>query len=383
MARRSTVAVVRSSPERVLDDIKALGARAGLKSALKKGCATILKENISWHFPFPGANTTPWQLEGTILALREAGFADLVCVANDTVVTNAFKGERRNRLKGVFERYQIPVLYNFRREDIQWEVYEPRAELLVLHRVYPRGIRIPTFFHGRNIVHLPTMKTHIYTTTTGAMKNAFGGLLSTRRHYTHSVIHQTLVDLLAIQQEIHPGILATMDGTTAGNGPGPRTMEPVIKNVILASVDQVAIDAVAARLMGFEPLGIEYIRLAHERGLGVGDIAEIELVGDDMSGENWGFEVGYNFHRFLAWMAWYGPTRFLQKLVLRTPLVIIPTFMSEFNHDWVHWPLKERHVYEDWRANTSWGRLFARYQEEGFLSSTPLSEADGRAVVFG
>jgi uncharacterized protein (DUF362 family) len=45
------------------------------------------------------------------------------------------------------------------------------------------------------------------------------------------------VDLLAIQKEIHPGIFAVMDGTTAGNGPGPRTMTPVVKNIILASVD--------------------------------------------------------------------------------------------------------------------------------------------------
>ena len=37
------------------------------------GRTTILKDNISWHFPFPGANTTPWQLEGTILALRARG----------------------------------------------------------------------------------------------------------------------------------------------------------------------------------------------------------------------------------------------------------------------------------------------------------------------
>ena len=86
------------------------------------------------------------------------------------------------------------------------------------------------------------------------MKNAFGGLLNTRRHYTHSWIHETLVDLLAIQKEIHSGIFAVMDGTTAGNGPGPRTMYPEIKNVILASGDQVAIDAVAAKLMGFDPL---------------------------------------------------------------------------------------------------------------------------------
>src|SRR5206468_8092870 len=162
-----------------------------------------------------------------------------------------------------------------------------------LDRVFPEGFRIPDYFEGKNIVHLPTVKCHIYTTTTGAMKNAFGGLLNSRRHYTHSWIHETLVDLLAIQQEIHPGIFAVMDGTTAGNGPGPRTMFPEIKNVILASADQVAIDAVAAKLMGFDPLSIPYLRLAHDAGLGVGDPRDIELVGDaDLAGESWGFSVG-------------------------------------------------------------------------------------------
>jgi len=383
MPTRSKVAVLRTRPETVLEDYRRLFELAGAAQALDAGATTILKDNISWHYPMPSANTTPWQLEGTILALRQAGFTDLVCVQNQTVVTNAFKGEDLNGYLPICRHYDVPVLYNFRKEDMTWVPYRPQAEMLALNHIYPKGIRIPDYFVGKNIVHLPTVKCHMYTTTTGAMKNAFGGLLSKHRHYTHTWIHETLVDLLAIQQEIHPGIFATMDGTTAGDGPGPRTMQPVIKSVILASTDQVAIDAVAAKLMGFQPLDIAYIRLAHERGLGVGDVTEIDLIGDDVSGENWGFEVGYNFHRFLAWMAWYGPTRFLQKLVLRTPLVIFPTFMSEFNHDWVHWPLKEKHVYEDWRANTDWGQLFARYQEKGFLSSTPLAEADGRAVVFG
>src|SRR5438094_799827 len=147
----------------------------------------------------------------------------------------------------------------------------------------------------RNVVHLPTVKTHIYTTTTGAMKNAFGGLLNHHRHYTHSWIHETLVDLLAIQKEIHPGLFAIMDGTTAGDGAGPRIMDPQIKNVILASADQVAIDAVAARLMGFDPMSIKYIAMASEQGLGCGDPRQIELVGDDLSGESWNFHVGKSF----------------------------------------------------------------------------------------
>jgi hypothetical protein len=258
---------------------------------------------------------------------------------------------------------------------MNWIPYEPKGEMLVLHDVYPEGIHIPDYFFGKNIVHLPTVKCHIYTTTTGAMKNAFGGLLHTRRHYTHSWIHQTLVDLLTIQQEIHSGIFAVMDGTTAGNGPGPRTMTPEVKNVILASADQVAIDAVAAKLMGMDPLSIDYIRLAHERGLGVGDVREVELVGDDVSGENWHFEVGQSFHKFLGWLGWYGPTKVLQNLVFRTPLVKIPIFISEFNHDYVHWPLKERGIYQRWRETTPWGQLFARYEAEGCLALDAVKHA--------
>jgi uncharacterized protein (DUF362 family) len=368
LAAKSRVAVLRTSPATVLADYERLFELAGASEALAPNTATILKDNISWHYPMPGANTTPWQLEGAILALRQAGYRDLVCVENQTVVTDPFKGDRLNGYDRILSGHGVPVKYNFRPEDMSWVEYRPKAKMLALDHIYPDGIRIPDFFFGKNIVHLPTVKCHLYTTTTGAMKNAFGGLLNKHRHYTHSWIHETLVDLLNIQKEIHPGIFAVMDGTTAGNGPGPRTLIPVIKNVILASADQVAIDAVSAKMMGFDPLSIQYIRLAHEQGLGVGDVHDIEIVGDaDLAQESWGFHVGHTFHGFLAWMAWWGPTRRLQGL-LRTPLVAIPNAISYFNHDIMHWPFKERFIYQDWLANTDWGALFQRYQREGCLA---------------
>jgi uncharacterized protein (DUF362 family) len=367
MTTRSTVAALYTRPETVIQDYERLFKIAGGSEALQSNTTTILKDNITWHFPMPGANTTPWQLEGTILALRQSGFDDLVCVQNKTVVTNAFKGEDLNGYVPIFQHHNVRVLYNFHKEDMTWIPYQPAAKMLALDHIYPEGIHIPDYFIGKNIVHLPTVKTHMYTTTTGAMKNAFGGLLSKYRHYTHTWIHETLVDLLAIQKEIHPGIFALMDGTTAGNGAGPRMVQPVLKHVILASADQVAIDAIAARLMGFDPLSVKYIRLAHERELGVGDPREIELVGDDVSGENWGFKVGYNSHSFLAWLAWYGPTHVFQKLVLRTPLVIIPTLIGEIEQDYFYWPLKYKGIAKRWRNGTVWGQWFQRYQEQGYL----------------
>jgi uncharacterized protein (DUF362 family) len=367
MTTKSTVAVLYTRPETVIQDYQRLFELAGGPAALQPQATTILKDNITWHFPMPGTNTTPWQLEGTILALRACGFDDLVCVQNQTVVTNAFKGEDLNGYRPIFRHYNVPAVFNFRREDMAWVPYRPKAKMLALDTIYPDGILIPNFFMGKNIVHLPTVKTHMYTTTTGAMKNAFGGLLSKYRHYTHTWIHETLVDLLAIQKEIHPGIFATMDGTTAGDGAGPRMVRPVVKNVILASADQVAIDAVAAKLMGFDPLSIKYIRLAHEQGLGCGDPRQIELVGDDVSGEAWDFKVGYNSHSFLAWLAWYGPTKVFQKLVLRTPLVVIPTLIGEIEQDYMYWPLKYKALAAQWCRETEWGQMFQRYQQQGHL----------------
>jgi uncharacterized protein (DUF362 family) len=379
MATRAKVAVLRTKPETVLQDYERLLELADYQRFLDRSRTTILKDNISWHFPFPSANTTPWQLEGTVAALRHGGYSDLVCVQNKTVVTNAFKGEDLNRYVPVFRRHDIPVKFNFR--DMKWETYRPKAKMNVLDKIFPGGIQIPDYFHGKNIVHLPTTKCHIYTTTTGAMKNAFGGLLSTHRHYTHSHIHETLVDLLAIQKEIHTGLFAVMDGTTAGNGPGPRIMEPVEKNVILASGDQVAIDAVSAKMMGFDPMSIRYIALAHEQGLGVGDPREIELVGDDVANESWNFKVGGHLHSFLGWMTWYGPTKFLQKIVTRPPVVAIPIMFSEVFHDYYHWPLKERKIFERWLKDSQWGHLFQKYMDEG--AQLPSTAPAGTAVAGG
>jgi len=372
---RSKVAVLLTSPKTVLDDYQRLAELAGLSSTLQRATPTILKDNISWHFPFPAANTTPWQLEGTILSLQAAGYNDLVCVQNKTVVTDAFKGEDLNNYTPLFQRYDVPVLFNFREEDMRWIRYEPRATLHVLHKIYPEGIRIPEYFVGKNIVHLPTMKCHIYTTTTGAMKNAFGGLLNTKRHYTHSWIHETLVDLLAIQKEIHPGIFAFMDGTTAGNGPGPRTMEPVVKNYILASADQVAIDAVAAKMMGFDPMTIPYIRLAHRDGLGVGDPREIQIVGAEIAGESWGFTVGNNAVSRFGNLAWFGPLKGLQYLFFHTPMVFLFILGSETYHDYYRWPLRDRRIFDRWKSTTAWGHLFQEYEQRKSVANARVLEA--------
>jgi hypothetical protein len=96
-------------------------------------------------------------------------------------------------------------------------------------------------------------------------------------------------------------------------------------------------------------LTIPYIRLAHESGLGIGRPEDIEIAGDkDAAAENWGFKVGVSFHKFAGWFTWFGPTRFMQKLLTRPPILYLGNFYSFFYHDVLHWQLKESKIYKKW-----------------------------------
>ena len=155
---KAKVAVIRTSPATVLDDTIRLFEIGGGNEALDKRNTTILKDNISWHYPFPSANTTPWQLEGTILALKKNGFESVTCVQNKTEVTKVEMGEELNNFTPVFNAHDIEVLFNFREEDMKWIHFEPKARMHVLNEIYDEGIHIPDYFVGKNMVHLPTVK---------------------------------------------------------------------------------------------------------------------------------------------------------------------------------------------------------------------------------
>jgi len=357
---KGKVAVIKTTPETVLQDYARVMELAGLRQALPPGPTTALKINISWQTWYPACSSAPWQIEGAALALRNAGYTDLVGAHNDTVVVNAKDGEFNNKHRFVTDKLGIPCIYLYD-ENFEWFEYKPKRPFLVLDKVYPKGVFIPKALVGKNIVHLPTIKTHVFTTITGAMKNAFGGLLHRNRHWTHGVIHDTLVDLLMIQQDIHPGVFAVMDGTFAGDGPGPRAMRWHEKDLILASADQVAIDAISAKLQGFDPMSIRFIRKAHELGLGVGDPKQIEIVGYDINQEPaWNFIQTDTFASKGQKLIYHGPLKPLEKPLLQSPLVPWSFFASNFYHNVYWYPFVGRPRVEE-ALKTKWGQLFKKY----------------------
>lgn len=360
---KSKVAVLKTDPQNVLNDIEKLFYLLNFEKIFDKKIPIVLKDNVSWHYPFLSANTTPWQLEGCIISLKKMGYGEILALHNETVVTRSKKGQKLLRLKKVYEKYGIKEYENFNKEHTKWVEIKVKGDLKVLPKIYRKGIFIPEILIGKNIIHLPTMKTHIYTTTTGAMKNAFGGLLSNKRHYTHTWIHETLVDLLKIQKEIHPQIFALMDGTISGDGAGPRTMHPHITNLILASEDQVAIDSISAKIMGFDPLKIPYLKMAEEEGLGFANPENIEVIGEDISNLNFNFKVSDNLVKVVAKILWFGPLKGMQWLFFRTPVVNLFVFASYIYHDFFWWNFIGKKRMKP-ILSSEWGKLFLSYPEE-------------------
>lgn len=357
---RSQVAVLRTSPATVVEDYARLLHLAKYDQVLPREEDLILKLNLSWTKYFPACSTQPWQLDGVLATLLADGYdrRRLFPVENRTVVTDPVRGCRHNKWDGVLGRHGlrfIPLT------DVEWTVYRFRTPLLRLNEIFPAGIEVPKLFIGRSVLHLPTMKTHGHSVTTGAIKNSFGGLLKEVRHYAHEFMHEVLVDLMLMQRELHPRVFAVMDGTVMGDGAGPRTLMPREGNLILASADQVAIDAVAASIMGFDPLGIPYLRMCHERGLGVADLREIEIVGDpDAAAIRMGFRTTRSLVIWGDQLIRRGPLRPLKRLLLHSPLVVWAPLASTIYHDLLWYPTVGRARLRAF-ARTAWGRLFAAY----------------------
>jgi uncharacterized protein (DUF362 family) len=358
----SRVTVIKTHPETVIKDYSKLMELAEYKNFLPKKNNTLIKINLSWSLFYPACSTPPWQLEGVLKTLQSDGYRDIVGVENQTVVTHPWKGAYLNKWLPILKKYnsEFKPLTN-----VKWIPYRPKCEMLAMHDIFEEII-VPELFIGSNVIHLPTLKTHGHTTTTGSMKNAFGGLIPKRRHHAHKKIHEVLVDLLSIQKEIHKGIFAVMDGTVCGNGAGPRTMVPYLGNLILASDDQVAIDAVAAKIMGFDPLKIDYIRMAHDLGLGIGDTEQIEIVGmekTEFNKINFGFEVRKS--PVIKWdqriRKGTSNVKWLHSLLFHSPIFRAFIFASETYHDKIWYPTIGKKNIEEFNK-TKWGKLFEEYE---------------------
>jgi len=225
---KSKVFVFQTTPESILDDYRLILKKLWLKNKTNKidrinKTPVIVKLNLSWTKFYPACSSPPWQVEGVIRGLLDLGFKpkEIIPVENRTVVTNVYQGAKNHFWDKICKKYGVRIHYLV---DEPYVTYQPRAKMLVLNKIFSQGILLPKILFDKALISLCTLKTHVFTKTTGAIKNYFG-MLNTRRHWAHRFIHQAIIDLLQIQKELHPQIIALMDGAVVGYGAGPIAME--------------------------------------------------------------------------------------------------------------------------------------------------------------
>ena len=354
------VAVVRTSPKTLLDDVARVMDLAEYKRHVSRDRVTTVKLNLSWSKFYPACSTNPYVLDGVLTKLIADGYdaRRIQAVENETVVTNIYAGTRGNNWYPVMKKHRVRFLPLIKAHYV--DVKLPR-KTLVLEDIFGEVVA-PREIFGTNIIHLPTIKTHGHTQMTGAMKDSFGLYLTKKRHLAHLKIHEVLVDLLLIQKTISNSEFVVTDGTVLGDGAGPRTMVPRIGNVLLATHDMVAADTVQTRLMGIDQRLVRKLRIANELGLGECNPDKIEIVGDFDSWEDLpNFHLRPGKSPVIAWNRGFLKFPGMETFMFRSPLMWLPTQLSGFYHDGIWLPLRGRKWVRWFLEETEWGELWKSY----------------------
>lgn len=264
-AGRGRVAVCRVEAT-VADAVERAMTLAGWTRHVPEGARVALKPNLCWDLPLPGAQTSPWVLDAviTVLATRAA---EIVVVEAGQIAVDVDAALERSGLGRVVRERGLEFVNMSRGRFVE-------ARLEGAHVLTDASV--PDVLAGRVLVSVPVLKTHGLTTISGALKNQWGCLPETRYRY-HPVIDEAIGELNAI---LRPSF-AVLDGTIALAGSGPKTGRPRVVDLVMASADLVALDSVAARVVGLDPEGIAHIR--HASRLGLGTSLGIEIVGDEPS----------------------------------------------------------------------------------------------------
>lgn len=266
--------IIRHCPDYDVDRIQTI-AREGLEALdLRPHGRTLLKPNVVASGElFPHAYTRAEFVEGVLRALKERATPDLEELAvgercGITIPTRyAYKGAEYYEM---VKRVGDVKLYHFE-EESQVEVPFYHPERLRDFTYTPAPVAQADFF-----VNCPKFKAHPWTTVTFSLKSYIG--IQDDRHRLIDHDHKLNEKVADLQYIIQPQFIA-IDGIIAGEG---RMLTPLpfdLKLMIMGN-NQVAFDAVCCHIIGLDPLSVDHIRMAYERGFGPVELDKIAISGD-------------------------------------------------------------------------------------------------------
>ncbi len=270
------VTVLRTSPKTLRADVERLFA-ACAAGELDNARPVWIKVNGNFNIAYPGSNTSLWFVEALLQTLRDRGFRDVTVVEGDLPEFRAEAMARSTGLEALLGRHGVPF---------------------VSYERLPRdGAGLPRALAGVQLINTPVFHTHGHAVISCATKNLFG-LLSVDRRKFHGKLSDKLLELA----ERVPCV-TLVDGTVGLEGESTRRGDPVRVDLLLGGTDVLAIDVVAARLMGFRPEAVPLLRLAFERGRVEREVSvEGDFAAADLPEHRFQLQLG-KIRKVAVWMA--------------------------------------------------------------------------------
>jgi uncharacterized protein (DUF362 family)/Pyruvate/2-oxoacid:ferredoxin oxidoreductase delta subunit len=233
------------------------------------GKTILLKPNIlSDDEPIKATTTHPVVVEAVITYLQSKG-ATVLVGDSPTFDTRKFTGEKCGIRQIVSKCGATWVRFN---------------EAAIIRKVGTAEIKITALITKVDlIISLSKLKNHELMILSGAIKNIFGFVPAFNKAMQHVKypgrykFGEFFVDL---EETIKPHF-HIMDGIVAMEGPGPGNGYPKKVNVLLASVNPLALDIIASRILGYNPLDIPTNKIALDRGILLKNIDDIIIKGTD------------------------------------------------------------------------------------------------------
>ncbi len=275
----SQVSIVRCNSyqqEKVDDAVrKSVELIGGLNKIVHPQDKVLLKVNVLNADPPEKAVTThPAVLKAVIRLVKEAGGKPVVGDAPGIAYKDAEKAWQITGLKKAAEEEGAEVVTFRWARQVESSFSKKVPYLHIAREALDADV----------VISIPKLKTHSFALFTGAIKNLYGTIPGFRKKELHARapkprdFARLMADILFT---IHPA-LAIMDGIIGMEGNGPAAGSPRKVGLVLASRDLVALDAVASSIIGYDPLDVDIIRIAAEKGLGVAELGKIDVKGTDL-----------------------------------------------------------------------------------------------------
>jgi uncharacterized protein (DUF362 family) len=306
-----------------------------------KGRKILIKPNAArLAFPGEGVTTHPLVVEATIDRLKEKGASDIVIGESCIFGVKAQEAFRMTGMKEISEKKKVKLVDLDQIDSMEMTI--PQGKVI-------KKIKVSAILKEMDfIISVPVMKTHMHTRVTLSIKNMKGLLWRREKASLHQLRcdetttrgYKTLDMAISDMASVLLPHLAIIDGTVGMEGMGPAYGRPKRMEIVLVGNNPLSTDAVATRLMGFDPMKVPHLKLSAKKGLGEIKLKQISIQPED----------------YLKWEAPFNPPP--SKLSIPFPDIIVHNegscsaclstllvFLQDYHQELGGFQLKDRKVH--------------------------------------